>query len=219
MTAVQFRNPETKLSVALAATAGLVRGDSVTLRELLAHVGEQGLLVFCALLATPFLFPLSVPLMSAVLAPPMVLIGLAVTMNRLPWLPGRLIDRRLPAETVRGTILRFSAWAERVEHLIRPRLLMLTGGAGVNALNGALLVLSALLLMAPLAFVPLANTLPGAAVLLLALGMAERDGIVICLGYLATLASALYIGALMALVIHAGMNAGAALEALRRFIG
>ncbi len=216
MTAVRFRNPETKLSVALAATAGAVHGNSVTLRQLLAHVGEQGLLVFCALLAAPFLLPVSVPFMSTALGPPIMLIGIAVTLNRVPWLPDRLLDRALPAESVRYTILRIAGWAERFEHLVKPRLLALSGSPGINVVNGLLLMISVVLLMAPLPLVPLANTLPGIAIMLLALGMAERDGAVILMGYLVVLVSALYIGTLLALVIHAGMNADAALDALRR---
>ncbi|KPJ82105.1 MAG: hypothetical protein AMJ58_02295 [Gammaproteobacteria bacterium SG8_30] len=218
MTAVQFRNPERRLSIALAATAEAVKGHVVTLRELLALIGEQGLLVFCAILAAPFLLPISLPFMSAALGPPMMLIGIAVTLNRVPWLPDRLLDRALPAETVQHVLTRVAGWAERVEHLIRPRMLGLTGSAGINVLNGALLVLCVLLLMAPLPLVPFANTLPGVAIMLLALGMAERDGAVVLFGYLAAAVSTVYVGGLMALVIYAGMNAGAALETLRRWL-
>ncbi len=218
MTAVQFRNPEKRLSTALADTAAAVRGHRVTLRELLGYIGEQGLLVFCAVLAAPFLLPVSLPFMSTALGLPMLLIGFAVTMNRVPWLPERLLDHALPSATVQDVLTRFSRWAERVEHLIRPRMLGLTGSPAINVLNGGLLLLSVLLLMAPLPLVPFANTLPGIAIMLLALGMAERDGVVLLCGYLVTLLSTAYIGVLMALVIHAGMNAGAAIEALRRFL-
>jgi hypothetical protein len=196
-----------------------IGGHVVTLRELLGYVGEQGLLVFCAILAVPFLLPVSLPFMSTVLGLPMLLIGFAVTTNRVPWLPERLLDRALPSATVQQVLARASGWAERVEHLIRPRLLWLSGSTGINVLNGALLLLSVLLLMAPLPLIPLANTLPGIAIMLLALGMAERDGIIILLGYLVTVLSAIYIGLLMALVLYAGMNMGAAMEALRRWLG
>jgi hypothetical protein len=218
MTAVQFRNPEKRLSVALAETLRAVTGHAVTLRELLGHVGEQGLLVFCAVLAAPFLFPVSLPFMSTALGLPMLLIGFAVTLNRVPWLPERLLDHALPAATVQQVLARLARWAERVEHLIRPRMLGLTGSAWINALNGGLLLLSVLLLMAPLPLVPLANTLPGIAIMLLAIGMAERDGIVVLCGYVVAMLSAAYIGVLMALVIYAGMNVGAAIEALQRIL-
>ncbi len=218
MTAVQFRNPEKRLSVALSETMRAVSGHVVTLRELLGYVGEQGLLVFCAILAAPFLLPVSLPFMSTALGPPMLLIGFAVTTNRVPWLPDRLLDHALPSVTVQQVLARIIRWAERIEHMVRPRLLALSGSAGINMLNGALLLLSVLLLMAPLPLIPLANTLPGIAIMLLALGMAERDGVVILIGYLVTVISAIYVGVLLALVVYAGMNAGAAIEALRHWL-
>ena len=70
MTAVQFRNPEVRLSEALEATRAAVSGHRVTLRELLGLVGEQGLLVFCAILALPFLLPVTLPFMSTALGAP-----------------------------------------------------------------------------------------------------------------------------------------------------
>lgn len=218
MTAVKFRNPEKRLSVALAETQAAVSGHLVTPRELLGLVGEQGMLVFCAILAAPFLLPVSLPFMSAVLGPPMFLIGVAVTTNRVPWLPERFLDHTLPSLTVQHLLQRLAGWSERVEHLVRPRLLGLTGSAGINVVNGVALMLSVILLMAPLPFVPLANTLPGVAIMLLALGMAERDGAVILFGYFFTLVSTAYVGALMVLVVHAGLHAGAALEALRQWL-
>ena len=217
MTSVHFRNPEKRLSRALAETATAVQGHAVTLRELLGHVGEQGMLVFCAILAAPFLLPVSLPFMSAMLGPPMFLIGLAVTRNRGPWLPERFLNHALPSATVQHVLDRLARGSERVEHLIKPRWLGLSGSAGINVLNGVCLVLCVVLLMAPLPFVPLANTLPGMAIMLLALGMAERDGVVIALGYLFTLVSTAYVGVLMVLVVHVGMHAGAALELLRRW--
>jgi len=106
MTAVQFRNPEVRLSEALESTRIAVTGHRVTLRELLGLVGEQGLLVFCAILAMPFLLPVSLPFMSTALGTPMLLIGVAVVMNRVPWLPERLLDHALPTETVQHVLER-----------------------------------------------------------------------------------------------------------------
>ena len=97
MTAIRFRNPEVRMSAALAAAEDPVRDPVVTLRELLASLGEQGLLVFCGVLAAPFLLPVTVPGMSTVLGLPMLLIGFAVMVSRVPWLPERLLNHSLPA--------------------------------------------------------------------------------------------------------------------------
>ena len=215
MTAIRFRNPEVRMSAALATAAAAVRDPSVTLRDLVALLGEQGLLVFCGVLAAPFLLPITVPGMSTVLGMPMLLIGFAVMLSRVPWLPERLLNRSLSAATVRSVLGKVHDWAERFEHLVRPRWLGLTGGRAVNALNGALILLAVLLLMAPLPLIPFVNSLPALAVILLCFGMAERDGGVIVLGYVVTLISAVYVGGLMILVLYAGLHYEQVLQLIR----
>ena len=219
MTAVQFRNPEVRLSEALESTRVAVSGHRVTLRELLGLVGEQGLLVFCAILAMPFLLPVSLPFMSTALGTPMLLIGIAVVMNRVPWLPERLLDHALPTETVLHVLERAGRAAGRFEHLVQPRLLVLTATPAVNSVNGVVLVLAVLLLMAPLPFVPFANTLPAVGIILLCLGMAERDGVVIVAGYLVALVSAVYVGALLYFAAREGSDPRAAWDALVALAG
>jgi len=215
VTGVQFRNPEVRMSVALGAAEMAVRDPAVSLRELIAMLGEQGLLVFCGVLAAPFLLPITVPGMSTVLGLPMLLIGFAVMVSRLPWLPGRLLNRSLPAATVRNVLAKVRSWAERFEHLVKPRLLGLTGGRAINFVNGALVIVAVLLLMAPIPFVPFVNSLPAFAIILLCFGMAERDGFVIAFGYLMTLVSAVYIAGLVFLLFYAGMRHEQALEQIR----
>jgi len=218
MTAVQFRNPEVRLSEALEATRRAVTGHEVTLRELLAHVGEQGLLVFCAILAMPFLLPVTLPFMSTALGLPMLLIGIAVVLNRVPWLPSRLLDHALPSATVQHVLERATRAADRFEHLVRPRLLALTDSALANSIHGVVLVIAVLVLMAPLPLVPFANTLPAASVILLCLGMAERDGVLILLGHLATLVATAFVGTLLWLAARAGSDPLAAWQQLTAFL-
>jgi hypothetical protein len=218
MTAVQFRNPEVRLSAALESTRLAVTGHRVTLRELLSLVGEQGLLVFCAILAMPFLLPVTLPFMSTALGLPMLLIGIAVFSNRVPWLPDRLLDHALPSDTVQHVLERATRAADRFEHLIRPRLLVMTATSLANSLNGLALVVAVLALMAPLPLVPFANTLPAFGVILLCLGMAERDGAVILLGHVVTAAAVTLVGSMLWLIGKAGSNPKAAYEAVVAFV-
>ena len=203
------------MSAALAGAATAVRDPGVSLRELLAALGEQGLLVFCGVLAAPFLLPVTVPGMSTVLGLPMLLIGFAVMVSRVPWLPERLLNHSLPSTTVRGVLNKVRGWAERFEHLVRPRWLGLTGSRAVNALNGALVIIAVLLLMAPIPLVPFVNSVPALAVLLLCFGMAERDGLVIAIGYFMTLVAAVYVGGLIFLLFYVGLRHEQALEQLK----
>jgi hypothetical protein len=194
------------MSAALASAEAGVRDPMVTLRELLAMLGEQGLLVFCGVLAVPFLLPVTVPGMSTVLGLPMLLIGFAVMVSSMPWLPERLLNHSLPAPTVRKVLQKVRGWSERFEHLVRPRWLALTGGRGVNVVNGALVIIAVVLLMAPIPLVPFVNSIPALAIVLLCFGMAERDGAVIAFGYLATLVSAAYVGGLVFLLFYVGLR-------------
>lgn len=216
MTSIRLRDPEQRISAVLAAAEGAVQGAEVSLRDLLTALGEQGLLVFCGILAAPFLLPVTVPMMSTVFGVPMLLIAFAVMVSRMPWLPDRLLARRLSGETVRTILRRVTGWALRFEHLVRPRWLALSGGPRINFVNGALLGVAVLTLMAPLPLVPFVNTLPAIAIVLMCFGMAERDGALIALGWLVTLVSAAYVGGLLLLVLYAGMHSDQAVEALRR---
>ena len=205
------------MSAALAGAATAVRDPSVSLRELLAALGEQGLLVFCGVLAAPFLLPVTVPGMSTVLGLPMLLIGFAVMVSRVPWLPERLLNHSLPSTTVRSVLNKVRGWAERFEHLVRPRWLGLTGSRAINALNGALVIIAVLLLMAPIPLVPFVNSVPALAVLLLCFGMAERDGLVIAIGYFTTLVAAVYVGGLIFLLFYVGLRHEQAIEQLKHW--
>lgn len=213
MTTARFRNTEVRLSAALTATRAAIAGRAVTLRELLALVGEQGLLVFCALLATPMLLPIPLPMMSYVLGAPILLIGAAVTANRVPWLPERLLDRELPGESLDRILDHAIRTALRFEHLVKPRLLALTATPTANAVNGIVIVIAALTLLVPLPLVPFTNAVPCLAVLLLCLGMAERDGVVILLGHVLALVAVLFVGGIVWLALKVGRNPAGVIEA------
>ncbi|MBX3703351.1 MAG: exopolysaccharide biosynthesis protein [Steroidobacteraceae bacterium] len=217
MTGIRFRDPEVRMSQALAAAEARVTGADISLRDLLALLGEQGLLVFCGVLAVPFLLPATIPGMTTVFGVPMLLIGFAVMASRVPWLPERMLERRIAAPAARQMLARVRGWALKFEHLVRPRALAMSGGVLVNVANGALLMLAVGLLMAPLPLVPFANTLPAIAIILLCFGMAERDGLVIALGWLATAVSAVYVGGLLVLVVYWGMHHESALAVLRQW--
>jgi hypothetical protein len=59
-------------------------------------------------------------------------------------------------------------------------------------MNQLSFILAALLLMAPFGFVPFSNTLPALALILLAVGMLQRDGVSILLGNLSNVATIVY---------------------------
>lgn len=204
---VELHNPETSLSSALEGViAALEPEGNTSLRQLLERIGEQGLLLFTVVLCIPFLFPVGPPGVSTAFGLVILLIGVGVARNRVPWLPDRLLDRPLSVATVLPILVKGRQVCLRLERVVRPRWLQLTAGATLNVVHGSALVFAALVLMAPLPFIPLSNTLPGGAILLLALGLAERDGLLVLAGYLVLLFATVYVGGLLSGAVWAALH-------------
>ena len=206
---VEFSNARESLHGALTRAVDRIEGETITLRQLLELVGEHGLLFLCALLTIPFLIPVSIPGVSTVFGAAIILIAIGITMNRLPWLPSRIMDKELDAKRLTGILRRGIAIVARIEAYIRPRMEGLTEGAVMGRVNGLALIFGGVLLMAPLGLIPFSNTLPAFGILLLAVGMSQRDGLVVLAGY----------GMLVATVIYFGARAWAAYAAGRGLAG
>jgi hypothetical protein len=130
----------------------------------------------------------------AVSGPLVVLIGLQLVVGlRKPWVPG-FVGRRGPR---RSTMVRFcnriTPWMARLEHLVRPRLQVLTGNRLANAVTGLLLVALGVLLALP---VPMTNYIFAGALLLFALALMERDGTLLLVLWIVSGAGLLAMGLL-----------------------
>ena len=197
---------KTSLSRALTDAASSLKGETASVRELLALIGEQGMLVLCIFLTIPFLVPVSIPGVSTVFGLLVVLIGVGVMTNRMPWLPSRLIDKRFPTQKLCPALEQGAKILQRLERYLHPRWRALTRSAAMNRFNGAMIVVAGLLLMAPFGLVPFSNTLPAFAILFLAAGMLEQDGLIVFLGYVFILGTIVYFAVLIAGAIAAGVG-------------
>jgi len=203
-TAIGFTDTDRKTSELLEDIIHSIKDEHVTLRDLLAMMGESGLLLLCALLSLPFLFPVSIPGVSTVFGAGIVLISAAITFNRLPWLPQTLADRRLESGRLKPVLERGVTMLRRFDRFFKPRLMGFASGAVVNRINGLVLMGAGLLLMAPLGLIPFSNTLPGIAILLLAAGISQRDGLVVLAGHVMVVMTIVYFAGLALLAYGAG---------------
>lgn len=195
-TSIDFRDNTAPLGETMRRLAGSISGEKITVRELLALVGEQGLLLALMFLTLPFLIPVSIPGVSTVFGLVAILIAIGITLNRVPWLPDRLLDRPLDAVKLAKAIESGADKFGRIDKISHPRLTRLTENAAMNRMAGLGLLLGAVLLIFPLGLVPFSNTLPAWSMLLLAAGLLQRDGVLILLGYLFLLATIVYFVAL-----------------------
>lgn len=201
---VQFKDTDTSLASALQQSADAITGQTITLRALLELVGEQGMLLFCSFLSLPFLLPVSIPGVSTVMGLVIIMIGVGVTLNRVPWLPRQLMERQIEREHLIPVFERGVKTFMRLERWVKPRLIRLTNGAVINRVNGIALTLAGILLLFPFSVIPFSNTLPAFAILFLAIGMLQRDGYLIVVGHLMNGLTIIYFVGLALMVVLGG---------------
>ena len=198
--------PLASLSEEFERLASLCSGPDTTFRALLGSMTprDHGLLtlllcvVFCSQIP---LLGLSIPFGAMV-----AMAGVRMALRKGPWIPRRLLDRRLPSTLFRLAFHSMAVLLRPLERWVRPRGRFLTEHPGVRRLNGAALALTGALLMPPLP--PPLGLPPALAGLLLSMGIMEDDVLFIILGWITLLLS---IGA-MALF---GMYGFAGVELLR----
>ena len=184
------------MSDVLAEIAASLPPDRITVRELLHRVGKQGMLMTCMFLAMPFVVPVSIPGVSIGFGLLIGLLAIGLALNRMPWLPGRLLNRAVRCDRLARVLDRGGRFFRRIERVARPRLIPLTAGSVMNVVSCAVLLFGGLLMAMPLGLVPLTNTLPALGVLFLSFGILERDGLLVLVGYGLTLATVVYFAAL-----------------------
>ena len=190
---VPIRRPDAASTV-LADLARDVPEAGIQLGELLDRLGQSGRLLVCMVLCVPFLLPVSIPGTSTPFAFLIVLVGIGVLLDRIPWLPARLRSRHLEQSTAVKILTRGSRLFARLEKVAHPRLSLLTHGPTLGRVNAVALIGAAILLMLPLPL-PLSNTIPAYSVVFLAAGTVERDGVLIAVGYVLELLALVYFGA------------------------
>ena len=159
-------------------------GKSLTIEEVAAVLQSRGFTMFILFLALPFCLPVSIPGLSVPFGLVIMFLGLRIAMGRKPSLPGRILHHRIDARLLSRIIRIGQAISLRMEKIARPRMHFLRRWPGMINLIGVGIASGGLQLVLPLPpLIPLSNTLPGISVVLLAMGLIERDGVFVLAGY------------------------------------
>lgn len=117
---------------------------------------------------------------------PLVLLTAQMTLGRArPWFPKKIDQRGVTKDELRRLLAKFLPWERRVERIFKPRMVALTNHRAARAIGLVSLLLSIILWLP----IPLGNHAPALAMTLFALALIYRDGVLVMLGLLATLAS------------------------------
>jgi hypothetical protein len=187
-------SPADKLEAAIDA----LPPGSVTLAQVRDLVGADGLMLLTAFLTIVFLVPVSVPGVSTVFGAGILLIGISRLFRLELWLPKRIEQRLVATERLRVALQRGLVWFRRLERISRPqRIAWAASDGAVRIVNDCALILGAALLMAPFGLIPFSNTFPAIALLFLAIGSLQRDGLFILIGHVSNLVTIAYFALLI----------------------
>jgi hypothetical protein len=153
-------------------------GAAVTLDWIFGQLRERAFGLVLLVLALPCCIPFLYGIPQIVALPLLFVSAQLVIGRRLPWLPRRLGARTVSSGALLSIAQRAGPWLVRIEAVSRPRLVALTHAPLDQLVGLALLVFSASILV-PL---PATNTVPGIAVVIVAMGLLQRDGVLVILG-------------------------------------
>jgi len=173
-----------RLSEELESLLALEPGRPLALRRIVEHLHFRGLPAVIVLLCVPFLFPVSIPGLSIPFGLAIALCGLRLGIGHGLWMPEFLLRREVSPEFLGKLVGGAVKFYRRVEKLVRPRMHFLQRWPGMLNLLGFMIMIGGILLSLPIPPpFPLTNTIPGLAVIFMALGIMERDGVCIMVGY------------------------------------
>ncbi|MEZ5939171.1 MAG: exopolysaccharide biosynthesis protein [Hyphomonadaceae bacterium] len=169
-----------------------VRGDGerVSVGEIIDALDARAFGLATLIFSLPSLVPMP-PGVPTLVGVALFVVSLQMVLGRRElWLPGFLSKRSFPRQALVNALQRSTPTLKKVEKVAKPRILVLTGRAG-TILIGAVVLIMAFVLILPLP--PGGNFPPALACAILGMGLAERDGFIVLLGYAVSIASTIFV--------------------------
>src|SRR5436309_14822450 len=157
-----------------AIIAEMLGSQVVTVGEVADRVAQRGFGLIMSVLALPTMIPVLPPGSAAFIGLLYILLAVQMLIGLpRPWLPVRVRNYRLTSGTMRMLQERGIPLLRRVERLARPRATWVPDALVTRAVAVAVLLLG-IVLFSPL---PFFNTIPAMTVLILGIGLFNRDSL------------------------------------------
>lgn len=186
----RHHNPETlrepTAAEALVTLAFGYSGERITIGEIVDPLAERGFGLLILLLALPTTLPITPPGISAIAGFPIAFIALqmAIGLPR-PWLPAGIRRRSIAITDLQKVVRGSLGVVTRLERVLKPRLAFLTGWTQERFV-GLLVAILGMMLASP---IPFTNIPLSIAIVFLALGLIEQDGLMTLVGIIGGLAA------------------------------
>ncbi len=153
---------------------------TAALGDIVDRLDERAFGFLLLLLALPCCLPFVYVLPQIVALPMLFLAGQMAMGGRHPWLPEKLHHRRFEIPAFASVLARAEKYVGWLERIATPRFRPVTSHLALRIIGGLMLIPIASILT-PL---PMTNTVPGIGVAIAALGLIERDGVLVIGGLL-----------------------------------
>lgn len=157
-------------------------GSDISIDELLKACGDRAIGGLLLVLAAPNILPLPPGSASILSIPVMFMMVQLAFGRRVLWLPRRVLAYRFSRVKMQAVAGRLLPKLARVERLLRPRLGFMLGIVQDRLIGLVCLCLAAFMFLP----IPLGNILPAMAMTAFALGLMERDGLLVIIGWMLT---------------------------------
>jgi len=165
--------------------------ERLPLGHILQDLQQSAFGVFLFVAILPAFIPIP-GLGGAVSGPLVMLIGAQMLFGmRRPWLPGFIAHRGPKRGTMHRFLERIDGPLRRLDRLLKPRLPGLLVPLPAHAFTGLLLIMTGVLLSLP---IPFTNYLFGFQLLLFALALLERDGVLMLINWIGAVAAGVFFG-------------------------
>lgn len=167
-------------SSALFAIAELARErGSLSLGEVIATMGPAGMAFAILVLALPALTPVPGPI-GLIFGAALAVVAAQIAIGRTSvWLPEFLKHRRLSSKMLELIVKHTAPHVYRVERFVRVDRMKFLTGQSAQILVGLPVLMMAVAIALP---IPLGNFLPVISLVVLAIGLMEKDGLITLVG-------------------------------------
>jgi hypothetical protein len=180
------RRPTPERTSEVLATLAQGEGERVAFRDIVAELKHRAVGFTTLVFALPCVLPMppGIPTLCGI-ALCAIGINLLAARRRL-WLPRAIADKSIARSDLNRIIYKAVPYMRKLERFCKPRLPLMTESVGKVFIGLVLLVLGFIMIL-PIPFI--GNMPPGFAASVIALGVTERDGLVVLVGLLVSAAA------------------------------
>ncbi len=180
------RRPIPERTSEVLATLAHGEGERVSFREILVELKQRAFGFTTLVFALPCCLPMP-PGIPTICGIAILIIGLnLMAVRRRLWLPSAIADKTVARADLQRMADRVVPYMRRLERFCKPRLPIATEPVG-KVVIGIVLVVLGFIMILPIPL--LGNMPPGFAASVIAIGVTERDGLIVLIGLVASVAA------------------------------